>query len=132
MPLSYYDELSYRDASAEQCVALNLMNYQTAAAAKNFNQQDLNSWSYDPVLYQNALAESNKRLDAKPLQKKDCDHLAISVAQRQLKDQQDYQQQQLAAQQQQAASQSMMAMERMRPKTTYCHKVRNETVCNSY
>ncbi len=132
MPLSYYDEISYRDVSAEQCVALNFMNYQTAAAAKNFSLQDLSRWSYDPTLYQNALAQSAKRMDAKPLQKKDCDNLAIAVAQRQLQDQQNYQQQQLAVQQQQAMSQSMMAMENARPKTTYCHKVRNQTVCNSY
>lgn len=132
MPLSYYDDISYRDVSAEQCVSLNFMNYQTAAAAKNFNLQDLSRWNYDPALYQNALAQSAKRIDSKPLQKKDCDNLAIAVTQRQLQDQQNYQQQQLAIQQQQATSQSMMAMENARPKMTYCRKERNQTVCNTY
>lgn len=132
MPFANYHDISYRDAAVEQCVTLGFMSYQMAAAAKNFNAQDLNSWSYDPGLYQNAYAESVKQVNAKPLQKADCERLNIAIAQRQLSNQQAYQQQVLAAQQQQAMSQSMMAMENARPKTTYCNKVGNQTVCNRY
>lgn len=132
MPLANYHNISYRDAATEQCVTLGFMNYQMAAEAKNFNLQDLNSWNYDPALYQNAYAESVKQVNAKPLQKADCDRLNIAITQRQLNNQQAYQQQLLAAQQQQAMSQSMMAMENARPKTTYCRKAGNQTVCNSY
>lgn len=132
MPLANYHDISYRDVAVDQCVTLGFMNYQLAAAAKNFNAQDLNSWSYDPVLYQNAYAESVKQVNAKPLQKADCERFNIAITQRQLNNQQAYQQQLLAAQQQQAMSQSMMAMENARPKTTYCNKVGNQTVCNRY
>lgn len=132
MPLEHYHGISYRDVAIDQCVTLGFMNYQMAAEAKNFNAQDLNSWSYDPGLYQNAYAESVKQINAKPLQKADCDRLNIATTQRQLNNQQAYQQQLLAAQQQQAMSQSMMAMESARQKTTYCHKVGNQTVCNTY
>ena len=132
MPLANYHDISYRDVAVDQCVTLGFMSYQIAAAAKNFNAQDLNSWSYDPVLYQNAYAESVKKIDAKPLQKVDCERLNIAITQRQLNNQQAYQQQLLEAQQQQAMSQSMMAMENARPKTTYCHKSGNQTICNSY
>lgn len=132
MPFANYHDISYRDAAVEQCVTLGFTDYQMAAAGKNFNAQDLNSWSYDPGLYQHAYAESVKQINAKPLQKTDCDRLNIAITQRQLNDQQAYQQQLLAAQQQQAMSQSMMARENARPKTTYCRKVDDQTVCNSY
>lgn len=132
MPLAYYQDISAREAAVDQCVSLGFMNYQTAAAAKNYNIQDLNNWSYDPGMYQNAYAESTKRVDAKPLQKKDCEHLNVAVIQRQLNEQKDYQQQQLQAQQQQALSQSMMAIQNAAPKTTYCDKRGNHTVCNTY
>ncbi len=132
MPLANYHDISYRDVAVDQCVTLGFMNYQMAAAAKNFNAQDLNNWNYDPVLYQNAYAESVKQVDAKPPQKVDCERLNIATTQRQLSDQQAYQQQLLAAQQQQAMSQSMMAMENARPKTTYCHKSGDQTICNRY
>ncbi len=132
MPLATYHDISYRDASVDQCVALGFTDYQMAAAAKNFNAQDLNNWSYDPSLYQTAHAESVKQISVQPLKKADCDRLNIATTQRQLSNQQAYQQQLLAAQQQQAMSQSMMAMENARPRTTYCHKSGNNTVCNSY
>lgn len=132
MPFQYYQEISSRDAAVDQCVSLGFMSYQTAAAAKNYNLQDLSNWRYDPVTYQNALNESTQRLAGKPLQKKECEHLNVAIIQRQLADQRNYQQQQLAAQQQQAMSQSMMAIQNATPRTTYCDKRGNHTVCHSY
>jgi len=132
MPLANYHDISFRDATVDQCVTLGFMSYQMAAAAKNFNAQELNNWNYDPGLYQNAYAESVKQVDARPPQKVDCERLNIATAQRQLSNQQSYQQQMLAAQQQQAMSQSMMAMESARPKTTYCRKSGDRTICDRY
>lgn len=122
MPFQYYQEISSRDASVDQCVSLGFMSYQTAAAAKNYNLQDLSRWRYGASFYQSAYDESTKRLADKPLHKRDCERLNVAVMQRELADQKSYQQQQLAAQQQQAMSQSMMAIQNATPRTTYCDK----------
>ncbi len=132
MPYENYQKIALYEVAADKCVALGFMDVQTAATAKNFLARDLNSWSYDPMLYQNAYAEKVKMADATPPQKAQCDSYAVGIAQRQQNEQTAYQQQQLAAQQQQAYSQTMQAIQNATPKTTYCNKIGWQTVCNTY
>lgn len=132
MPYDNYQRIALLDVAADRCVSLGFMDVQIAAAAKNYLGQDLNSWSYDLMLYQNAYAEKVKMVNATPPQKEDCDTYAIGVAQRLQREQSAYQRKQLAAQQQQAFSQSMQAIQNSKPKTTYCNNIGGQTVCNTY
>ncbi|VTN14340.1 Uncharacterised protein [Raoultella terrigena] len=132
MPLDVYQKLAVREALADKCVSLGFMDFQTAASAKNFDARDLNSWAYDPVIYQTYFSKTSEAMQSTPVDKSICDRYSVSIAQRQQQEQTAYQQQQLAAQQQQAYSQTMQAIQNAAPKTTYCNKIGWQTVCNTY
>lgn len=127
-----YKRIANLDVGANKCVSQGFIDYQTAAAAKNFAASYLNSWTYDPVFYQSTFAEISAGAEKSPPSKSQCDGLAVFVAQFQQQIQQSYQQQQLAAQQQQALSQSLQTIQNSMPKTTYCNKIGWQTVCNTY
>lgn len=132
IPYANYQRIATMDAGASKCVALGFMDYQTAAAAKNFAAADLNSWTYDPVFYQTTFAELAASADKTPPTKEQCQGLTVFVTQRVQQQQQSYQQQQLAVQQQQLLNQSLQTMQNSMPKTTYCNKIGWQTVCNTY
>lgn len=132
IPYANYQRIATFDVSADKCVSLGFMDYQIAAAAKNFDARDLNSWTYDPVIYQAAFAQMAAGAEKTPPTKAQCDSFAVAIVQRQQQEQRSYQQQQLAAQQQQALSQSLQTIQNSMPKTTWCNKVGWQTVCNTY
>lgn len=132
IPFQNYQLIATQEAAANKCAELGYMDFQVAAAAKNFAAQDLNSWSYDPATYQAAFANMTSRAATEPPTKSQCDGFSVSVIQRTQQRQQAYQQQQLALQQQQQLSQSMQAIQNSMPKTTYCNKIGWQTVCNTY
>ena len=132
MPANYYDQFAARDFLANKCASLGAMDYQLAAAAKNYNARDLNSWAYDPMLLQSSFSRMTTVLGNTNPTKDQCSSFAIMIAQRLQNDQSAYQQKQLAAQQQQAFSESMQAIRNSAPKTTYCNKIGGQTVCNTY
>lgn len=132
MPMQYYHDIAMRDAVVDSCVTHGWMPYAVAASAKNFNAADLNSWRYNPSLLQSTAAEVQQSVSIRPPVKADCEHLVVSVLQRQQQQQQDYQQQQLALKQQEVFNQSMQNMQNSMPRTTYCHRSGSHTVCNTY
>lgn len=119
MPLDVYQKLAVREILADKCVSLGLMDFNTAASAKNFDARDLNSWAYDPAIYQSYFSKVSVAMQSTPVDKSICDQYSVNIAQRQQLEQAAYQQQQLAAQQQQAYSQTMQALQNAAPKTTY-------------
>lgn len=129
MPVANYQLYALYDVGASKCVEQGFMDVQTAAAAKNFTARDLNSWQYDPVVYQAAVASMNTKATAQPPKKSDCEAFAVGVAQRQQREQQSLQQQQMALQQQQMMNQ---AIQSAMPKTTYCNQVGTQTFCNTW
>ena len=131
IPHDNYQRIALMDAGASQCVSLGFMDYQTAAAAKNFAAADLNSWTYDPVYYQTTFSGLMAGAEKTPPTKSQCEGLAVYVAQRVQQQQQSYQQQQLALQQQQQLNQSLQNIQNSMPKTTYCNKIGWQTVCNT-
>lgn len=132
IPYANYQRIALGDVAANKCVSLGFMDYQIAAAAKNYAARDLNSWTYDPVFYQTTFAEISASAEKTPPTKAQCDSFAVAIVQRQQQEQRSYQQQQLAAQQQQALSQSLQTIQNSMPKTTYCNKIGWQTVCNTY
>ncbi len=132
IPYQNYEQIALIDVGANKCLSQGFIDLQTAAAAKNFAAADLNSWTYDPRVYQNIYSSVVAKTAEHAIPKEACDGLAISTAQRQQQQQQALQQQQLALQQQQAYSQTMQAMQNSMPKTTYCNKIGFQTVCNTY
>lgn len=129
IPFANYQRIAIQEVAANKCTELGYMDFQVAAAAKNFAAQDLNSWSYDPQIYQSVFASANSQAASSPPNKSQCDAFAVSVYQRSQQQQQAYQQQQLALQQQQQLNQSI---QNATPKTTYCNKIGWQTVCNTY
>lgn len=132
IPYVNYQRIAVMDVGASKCVSLGYMDYQTAAAAKNFAAADLNSWTYDPVFYQTTFAEISAGAEKAPPSKSSCDELSVIVAQRAQQQQNAYQQQQLAIQKQQQLNQSLQNIQNSMPKTTYCNKIGWQTVCNTY
>lgn len=132
IPYQNYELIARLEVGANKCLSQGFMDLQTAAAAKNFAAIDLNSWTYDPVIYQSVYAGVASKAASQSVSKEACDGLAISTVQRQQQQQQAYQQRQLALQQQQAYSQTMQAIQNSAPKTTYCNKIGFQTVCNTY
>lgn len=132
MPLDVYQTLAIREALADKCVSLGFMDFQTAASFKNFNARDLNSWAYEPIVYQTYFSKTAEAMKSTPVDKTICDRYSVNVAQRVQQEQTAYQQKQLAAQQQQAFSQSMQAIQNAAPKATYCNKIGSQTFCNTY
>ena len=132
IPYENYQRIALMDAGASKCVSLGFMDYQTAAAAKNFAGADLNSWTYDPVFYQTTFSGLMAGAEKAPPSKSQCESLAVYVTQRVQQQQAAYQQQQLAAQKQQQLNQSLQNMQNSMPKTTYCNKIGWQTVCNTY
>lgn len=132
IPFQYYNEIALREAVTDACVSQGVMDYQVAAAAKNFNAADLNSWQYDIATYQNAFSEAINTVRAHPPQKATCQGIIIGVMQRQQRNQQAYQQHQLELQQQQIFNQNMQTLQNSMPRTTYCNKIGSRTVCNTY
>lgn len=132
IPYANYQRIALGDVAANKCVSLGFMDYQIAAAAKNYAARDLNSWTYDPVFYQTTFAEISASAEKTPPTKAQCDSFSVAIVQRQQQEQRSYQQQQLAAQQQQALSQSLQTIQNSMPQTTYCNKVGWQTVCNTY
>lgn len=134
IPYQNYQLIAGWEVVSNKCVSLGFMDYQTAAAAKNFAAQDLNSWTYDPMIYQSVYAGLNAQVESakEPISKQLCDSFAVSIAQRQQRAQQAYQQQQIAMQKQQIFNQEMQNIQNSMPKTTYCNKIGWQTVCNTY
>ncbi|MGY5958149.1 Lipoprotein [Kosakonia sp. BK9b] len=132
IPVQNYQLIAAQEVAANKCAELGYMDFQVAAAAKNFAAQALNSWAYDPQAYQSAFANMTSRAAVAPPTKSQCDAFSVSVIQHSQQQQQAYQQQQLALQQQQQLNQSLQAIQNAAPKTTYCNKIGWQTVCNTY
>ncbi|MEN3754716.1 hypothetical protein ABC733_24840 [Mangrovibacter sp. SLW1] len=132
IPYQNYELIALKEISASKCLSQGYMDLQTAAAAKNFAVVDLNSWTYDPAIFQSVYAGVESKAKDQQIPKETCDNFAIATVQRQQQQQQAYQQQQIAAQQQQAYSQTMQTIQNSAPKTTYCNKIGFQTVCNTY
>ncbi|UXY09921.1 hypothetical protein N7922_18980 [Kosakonia sp. ML.JS2a] len=132
IPYQNYRRIAVQEVAANKCAELGYMDFQVAAAAKNFAAQDLNSWTYDPVVYRSVFATVAASAATNPPGKSQCDAFSVSVIQRNQQQQQAYQQQQLALQQQQQINQSMQTLQSTMPKTTYCNKIGWQTVCNTY
>jgi len=132
IPYENYGKIALQEVGANKCLSQGYMELQTAAAAKNFAAIDLNSWTYDPGVYQSVYSEVVSKTANEQVPKEACDSFAIATVQRQQQQQQAYQQQQIALQQQQAYSQTMQAIQSAAPKTTYCNKIGYQTVCNTY
>ncbi|MFQ1682658.1 hypothetical protein ACK08B_22705 [Pantoea dispersa] len=132
IPYQYYEQIAFKEVGANKCLSQGYMDLQTAAAAKNFAAVDLNSWTYDPVVYQSVYSGVVSKTANQQVPKEVCESFAIATVQRQQQQQQAYQQQQIALQQQQAYTQTMQAIQNAAPKTTYCNKIGYQTVCNTY
>lgn len=129
IPWENYQRIATQEVAADKCAEQGFMDFQVAAAAKNFAAQDLNSWRYDPQVWQSVYASVSSQADTSPPGKSQCDAFSVAIYQRSQQQQQALQQQQLALQQQQQLSQSI---QNAMPKTTYCNKVGWQTVCNTY
>ena len=97
IPYVSYQRIALADVAANKCVSPGFLDYQIAAAAKNYAARDLNSWTYDPVFYQTTFNEPSAAAEKPPPTKAQCDSFAVAIVQRQQQEQHNYQQQQLAA-----------------------------------
>ncbi|TCW49488.1 hypothetical protein EDC53_10330 [Phytobacter diazotrophicus] len=104
IPYVNYQRIALADVAANKCVSPGFLDYQIAAAAKNYAARDLNSWTYDPVFYQTTFNEMSAAAEKTPPTKAQCDSFAVAIVQRQQQEQHNYQQQQ------QALSQSLQTL----------------------
>ncbi len=132
IPFENYNRIASMEVTANKCVALGYIDYQTAASGKNLAARALNSWTYDPAVYQTVFLNVSGGAEVQPPNKAQCEEFAVYIIQKQQQDQQAYQQQQLQIQQQQQLNQSLQNIQNTMPKTTYCNRIGWQTVCNTY
>lgn len=128
MPFANYEGFALNEAIINKCVAQGDMDYNTAATGKNIVAQRLNSWRYDPVIYQNVLNGQIAKFSG-GVSKEDCNTKGMDIAQSAQQIQQAYEQERI---QQANISQLNQTLQNMQPKTTYCNRIGTQVLCNTY